>query len=69
MNQSSNWVVVFKHPEAYKIVLAKGLLEGAGIPVRDISKRDSSYNFGQAQIEVPAEFQGRAREIILESSL
>ena len=47
----------------------EGLLESAGIPCRDISNKDSSYHIGSHSLQVPIEFQNRAREIVEESLL
>lgn len=60
-----SWVTVYTTNQVYQSELVSAILEGEGIIVCDLNKRDSSYNtFGLIEVKVPKEHEEESIRIL-----
>jgi hypothetical protein len=65
LSVESGWVSVFETSDLFAAEIRKMRLEDEGIRVQLFNQIDSSYNnFGFVKLEVPREFEERAKQIL-----
>ena len=67
LSPESSWVTVFETVNLYAAEIRKMKLEEEGIQVQLFNQIDSSYNnFGFVKLEVPKEYEAKAKQILVE---
>ncbi|MCB0515846.1 MAG: DUF2007 domain-containing protein [Chitinophagales bacterium] len=62
--QKSSWIKIYSSPQAYRIELARGILDENGIEGIVVNRQDSAYLFGEIELYVKQENALRASHII-----
>jgi hypothetical protein len=63
------WIKIYSTDKPVEIEVAKSILEENNIEAIDVSKKDSSYIFGEIELYVPAESGILARLILTQHNL
>lgn len=63
------WTNIYTSTNFYQAEILRQALEANGIDAVLLNKKDSSYQFGEVQVMVPADDVAAATEIIIQQNL
>jgi len=59
-----NWQKIYATRQPAEASIIQGMLEENSIPVQVMNKQDSSFNFGEIELYVPAHLSETAKKLV-----